>query len=48
VRTLPLNYAELLADPPTAVDRLALFLGEPFNRVAAAEAVRPELRRQKA
>lgn len=48
VRTLPISYAELLADPPTAVDRLALFLGEPFNRGAAAQAVRPGLRRQKA
>ncbi|MEY2427827.1 MAG: hypothetical protein QOJ40_712, partial [Verrucomicrobiota bacterium] len=48
VRTLPINYSELLADPPTAVDRLALFLGAPFNRGAAAQAVRPGLRRQKA
>ncbi len=38
----------LLADPPAGVERLAQFLGEPFNRAAAAAAIRPQLQRQKA
>ena len=48
MRILPVNYAELLADPVSGADRVARFLGEPFNREAAARTVRPELRRQKA
>ena len=48
MRILPVNYAELLADPMAGVDRVALFVGEPFNREAAAGAVRPQLQRQKA
>jgi len=48
MRTLVVNYAELLAEPATGVERLALFLGGPFNREAAAQTVRPDLRRQKA
>ena len=47
VRTLTVNYGELLAESPTEVARLAQFLGEPFDRAAAGAAVRPELRRQK-
>jgi hypothetical protein len=47
VRTLSVNYAELLADPVAGVDRVACFLGDPFNRESAAAAVHPELRRQK-
>jgi predicted AlkP superfamily phosphohydrolase/phosphomutase/tetratricopeptide (TPR) repeat protein len=46
MRTLFVNYAELLADPAAGVDRLAQFLGQPFDREAAAHAIRPELRRQ--
>ena len=42
------NYGELLADPAAGVDRVALFLGAPFGRPAAAAAVRPHLQRQKA
>jgi predicted AlkP superfamily phosphohydrolase/phosphomutase/tetratricopeptide (TPR) repeat protein len=48
VRVLNVNYAALVADPPSGVDRLAEFLGEPFDRAAAAAAIHPELRRQKA
>ncbi len=48
MRTLPVNYAELLADPIAGVDRVACFLGGSFNRAAAAESIRPDLRRQKA
>jgi predicted AlkP superfamily phosphohydrolase/phosphomutase/tetratricopeptide (TPR) repeat protein len=48
LRTLRVNYAELVADPEGGVDTLALFLGEPFIRQAAARSVRPELQRQKA
>ena len=47
VRTLTVNYSKLLAESPEEVGRLAQFLGEPFDRVAAGAAVRPELRRQK-
>ena len=47
MRTLAVNYGELLADPASGAERLANFLGEPFNRGAAATAVHPELRRQK-
>jgi predicted AlkP superfamily phosphohydrolase/phosphomutase/tetratricopeptide (TPR) repeat protein len=47
VRTLTVNYGALLADPAAGVARLAEFLGGPFNREAAAAAVRPDLRRQK-
>jgi hypothetical protein len=47
MRTLFVNYAELLANSSVGVDRVACFLGEPFNREAATNCVRPELRRQK-
>ena len=47
MRMLAVHYGELLADPASSTERLALFLGEPFDRIAAAGAVRPELRRQK-
>jgi tetratricopeptide (TPR) repeat protein len=46
-RTLSVNYSELLADPASGAERLACFLGRPFDCIAAAAAVRPELRRQK-
>ena len=48
MRTLYVDYSGLLADPAGAVVRVAQFLGDPFDRTAAAGAVRPELRRQKA
>ncbi|TSA41934.1 MAG: hypothetical protein D4R57_00025 [Verrucomicrobiales bacterium] len=47
VRTLTVNYGSLLADATPEVARLAKFLGDPFDQVAAGSAVRPELRRQK-
>ncbi len=47
MRILRVDYGELLADPARGMERLAQFLGDPFNRKAAAETVRPELRRQK-
>lgn len=47
MRTLSVNYSALLADPASGAERLALFLGQPFDRVRATAAVRPELRRQK-
>ena len=47
VRTLTVNYGNLLTDAATEVARLAQFLGEPFDQTAASTAVRPELRRQK-
>lgn len=46
IRLLPVNYGEFLADPSTGIERLAQFLGDPFDRDAAARAVHPELRRQ--
>jgi len=48
IRTLALSYGELLADPAASVDRVAQFLGDPFNRHAATESIRPQLRRHKA
>ena len=48
MRVLPVSYTDLLADPVAGAHRLALFLGGPFNHAAAAKAIRPELRRQKA
>ena len=47
IRMLPVNYGELLAHPASGVDRLMQFLGSPFNRERASQAIRPELRRQK-
>jgi hypothetical protein len=47
VRILLVDYASLLQDPKTGVDRLARFLEVPFNRVAAETCIRPELQRQK-
>jgi hypothetical protein len=46
VRLLTMNYSELLADPQAGVERLAQFLGRPFDCAAAARTVRPQLRRQ--
>ena len=47
LRRLTINYGDLLANPIAGTERLARFLGEPFDCVAAAAAVRPDLRRQK-
>ncbi len=47
MRILAVNYGELLGNPGAGAERLALFLGEPFSCMAAAAAVRPELRRQR-
>ena len=47
MRLLVVNYGELLADPAAGVDRVARFLGEPFDRRAVV-AVRPQLRRHNA
>jgi len=47
MRTLAVNYGELLTDPATGAERLARFIGEPFDREAAVAAVHPELRRQR-
>jgi predicted AlkP superfamily phosphohydrolase/phosphomutase/tetratricopeptide (TPR) repeat protein len=48
MRTWFVNYDDLLADTAAGVERLAFFMGEPFDRRAATESVRPQLRRQKA
>ncbi len=47
IRALFVNYGELLANPAGAVARVAQFMGNPFDRQAAVDSVRPELRRQK-
>lgn len=47
VRVLTVNYAGLLGDAGTAVERIARFLGGSFQRVAAVQAIRPDLRRQR-
>jgi hypothetical protein len=47
LRRLTINYGDLLANPTAGTERLARFLGEPFDGTAAAAAVRPDLRRQK-
>jgi hypothetical protein len=46
-RVLTVNFAELLADPAAGVERVAQFLGTPFDRASAVATVHPELRRQK-
>jgi predicted AlkP superfamily phosphohydrolase/phosphomutase/tetratricopeptide (TPR) repeat protein len=47
IRILTMDYARLLSDPVSGVDRVARFLGRPFDRDRAVQAVRPELQRQK-
>ena len=47
-RTLLVDFGELLADPVAAAERVANFVGVPFDCAAAVRSVRPELRRQKA
>ena len=46
IRTLAINYSDLLADPTAGLETLAQFLGPPFDKQAAAQTIRPELRRQ--
>jgi len=46
IRSLAVNYSHLLADPTAGLERLAQFLGPPFDKQAAAQTIRPELRRQ--
>lgn len=48
VRILNVNYADLVADPASGAGQVAEFLGTPFDCLAAASAVRPDLQRQKA
>jgi len=45
---LAIHYAEALAHPAGTAERLARFLGPPFDTRAAAAAIEPSLRRQKA
>ncbi|HXA49557.1 MAG TPA: tetratricopeptide repeat protein, partial [Candidatus Acidoferrum sp.] len=47
VRVMAMQYAQVLDDPMAAAERLAAFLGEPFDREKAAASVAPELRRQR-
>lgn len=46
IQVAALQYAQVLEDPNTAADRLAAFLGEPFDKAKAAASVAPALRRQ--
>jgi len=46
-RTLRVHYGELVAEPAAVVERVAHFVGAPFDCAAAVCSVRPELRRQK-
>jgi predicted AlkP superfamily phosphohydrolase/phosphomutase/tetratricopeptide (TPR) repeat protein len=48
IPVLAIDYAATLADPRRTAVRLADFLGPPFDLAAAAAAVAPELRRQRA
>jgi predicted AlkP superfamily phosphohydrolase/phosphomutase/thioredoxin-like negative regulator of GroEL len=47
VRLWTVNYNDLVAQPASVLPSLTEFLGQPFDIVQAAAAVRPELRRQK-
>jgi len=47
-RSLLVDYGELVANPVATVERVANFVGTPFDCAAAVRSVRPELRRQKA
>jgi predicted AlkP superfamily phosphohydrolase/phosphomutase/tetratricopeptide (TPR) repeat protein len=46
VQVVSLQYAQVLADPNAAAERLANFLGAPFDQEKAAATVDPTLRRQ--
>jgi tetratricopeptide (TPR) repeat protein len=47
VHVLSVQYAQVLEDPAGAAERLAGFLGDPFDSISGAAAVAPELRRQR-
>lgn len=47
VQVMAMQYVQVLEDPMAAAERLAAFLGEPFDKVKAAASVAPELRRQR-
>ncbi len=47
IRSMSLDYGDLVSDPGSAIGRLAGFLGQPFDREAALGAVRPDLHRQR-
>jgi hypothetical protein len=47
VQAMTVEYAEALCNPAGTAQRLAAFLGAPFNAKAAAALVEPSLRRQK-
>ena len=46
MRILKVRFAQLLSEPRTGVERVACFVGAPFEREKAAKAVQPGLRRQ--
>jgi predicted AlkP superfamily phosphohydrolase/phosphomutase/tetratricopeptide (TPR) repeat protein len=46
IRLLDVDYGRLISNAAGEVKHVASFLGEPFATAAAAQAVRPELRRQ--
>jgi predicted AlkP superfamily phosphohydrolase/phosphomutase/tetratricopeptide (TPR) repeat protein len=48
IRTLAVDYSELLREPEKGVGRIAAFLGEPFAFEKAVGTIHPELQRQKA
>jgi hypothetical protein len=47
VQVMAVDYAEALGNPPGTAQRLAAFLGAPFDAHASAGLVDPGLRRQK-
>jgi hypothetical protein len=48
MRILAVHYDELLANAAAGIERLAQFLGAPFDRSAAAASIHPQLKRQQA
>jgi hypothetical protein len=46
LRILKVRYSQLLSEPRTGIERVAGFVGAPFEREKAAKAVHPNLRRQ--
>jgi len=48
VQAVGIDYASALRDPAAAAEKLAAFLGQPFNAGAAAASIVPRLRRQSA
>jgi predicted AlkP superfamily phosphohydrolase/phosphomutase/tetratricopeptide (TPR) repeat protein len=48
VQVIPVDYGEAVGDSAGAAGRLAEFLGQPFDEAAAAAAVDPGFRRQRA